>query len=209
MSEQNVQSRWENLRGKAAASLVDYGKVFTDLPKNAAASFKELRNVRSVCGMALLLALSVVVNQFSFYIGPVKIGVGSLITAMLGCFYGPVAGAFAAGVGDIVKYVIRPDGAFFFGYTLNAMLGGMLYGIFFYKMRVTILRTVSAKLIINLAVNALLGTLWYSMLYGKGFMAIIEARLLANLTKIPVESIVLLILLPALIAVIKKAKLKI
>ena len=218
MSEQNIQNRagslWEKITfcctpARIAASFADFGRVFTDLPKNAAASFKELRNVRSICGMALLLALSVVVNQFSFYIGPVKIGVGSLISAMLGCFYGPVAGAFAAGVGDIVKYVIRPDGAFFFGYTLNAMLGGMLYGIFFYKMRVTILRTVSVKLIINLVVNALLGTLWYSMLYGKGFMAIIEARLLANLTKIPVESIVLLILLPALIAVIKKAKLKI
>lgn len=219
MSEKSFEKRTEgNMFAKIGAyftpekigeSFADFGKVFTDLPKNAAASFKELRNVRSICGMALLLALSVVVNQFSFYVGPVKIGVGSLISAMLGCFYGPVAGAFAAGVGDIVKYVIRPDGAFFFGYTLNAMLGGMFYGIFFYKMRVTVLRTVSVKLLINMVVNALLGTVWYSMLYGKGFMALIKPRLLANLTKIPVESIVLMILLPALVAVIRKARLKI
>ncbi len=191
------------------ASFVDFGRVFTRLPQNAAVSFKELRNVRSICGIALLLALSVVVDQFSFYVGPVKIGVGSLISAMLGCFYGPVAGAFAAGVGDIVKYLVRPDGVFFFGYTLNAMLGGMLYGIFFYKMRVTVLRTVSVKLLINMIVNGLLGTLWYSMLYGKGFWAVFPARIWANVAKVPVESIVLMILLPALIVPIRRAKLKI
>lgn len=219
MSEQNHQNHEE--RGTLAkigtyftparigASFADFGKVFTDFPKNAITSFRELRNVRSICGIALLLALSVVVNQFSFYVGPVKIGVGSLVSAMLGCFYGPVAGAFAAGVGDIVKYLIRPDGAFFFGYTLNAMLGGMFYGIFFYKMRVSILRTVSVKLLINIVVNGLLGTLWYSMLYGKGFIAIFPERMWANIAKVPVESIVLLILLPALIAAIRRARLKI
>lgn len=210
MSESNYPNQKKTgIPAKVGASFADFGKIFTGFPKNAAASFRELRQVRSICGMALLLALSVVVDQFSFYVGPVKIGVGSLISAMLGCFYGPVAGAFAAGVGDIVKYLIRPDGAFFFGYTLNAMLGGMFYGIFFYKMRVSILRVVSVKLLINTLVNGLLGTLWYSMLYGKGFLAIFPARMWANIVKVPVESIVLLILLPTLIAVIRRARLKI
>ena len=72
MSEQNVQSRagslWEKITScctpaRIAASFADFGRVFTDLPKNAAASFKELRNVRSICGMALLLALMVFVTM--------------------------------------------------------------------------------------------------------------------------------------------------
>ena len=80
-----------------------------------------------------------------------------------------MAGGLAAGAGDIVKYLVRPTGAFFFGYTLNAILGAALYGVFFYKMRVSVLRAAVCKLVINVCVNGLLGTLWYAMLYGKGF----------------------------------------
>ena len=180
---------------KTVAVFADYPKVFTGLSGNIRASAAELWNVRSLCGMALMLALGVVVDQFSFYVGPIKIGVGSIISAMLGCFYGPVAGGFAAGTGDLIKYLVRPTGAFFFGYTLNAMLGGMFYGLFLYKAKATL-------------VNGLLGTLWYSMLYGKGFNAIFGVRMLANLGKVPVESIVLLIILPAFITVLRRAKVR-
>ena len=89
-----------------------------------------------------------------------------------------------------------PTGAFFFGYTLNAMLGGVFYGLFLYKAKATLPRVVSAKLLINIVVNGLLGTLWYSMLYGEGFNAIFGVRMLANIGKVPVESTVLLIILP-------------
>ena len=193
---------------KTVAAFADYPKVFTGLSGNIRASAAELWNVRSLCGMALMLALGVVVDQFSFYVGPIKIGVGSIISAMLGCFYGPVAGGFAAGTGDLIKYLVRPTGAFFFGYTLNAMLGGMFYGLFLYKAKATLPRVVSAKLLINIVVNGLLGTLWYSMLYGKGFNAIFGVRMLANLGKVPVESIVLLIILPAFITVLRRAKVR-
>ena len=98
---------------KTVAVFADYPKVFTGLPDNLRASSAELWNVRSLCGMALMLALGVIVDQFSFYVGPIKIGVGSIISAMLGCFYGPVAGGFAAGVGDLVKYLVRADRSVF------------------------------------------------------------------------------------------------
>ena len=133
---------------------------------------------------------------------------GSIISAMLGCFYGPVAGGFATGVGDLVKYLVRPTGAFFFGYTLNAMLGGVFYGLFLYKAKATLPRVVSAKLLINIVVNGLLGTLWYSMLYGEGFNAIFGVRMLANIGKVPVESTVLLIILPTVITVLRRAKVR-
>ena len=197
------------VKEKTVSAFTGYPKVFTGMSENFSRSARELKSYRSLCGMALLLALGVVVDQFSFYVGPIKIGVGSIVSAMLGCFYGPVAGMLAAGAGDIVKYLIRPDGAFFFGYTLIAMLGGLFYGIFLYKAQVSIPRVLSAKLLINMIVNALLGTIWYSMLYGKGFYALIIPRLTANLIKIPVETIVLSIFLPVLIAVMRRAKVRI
>ena len=189
--------------------LREFPRVFLDLPGHIRRSALELKTTRSLCGIALLLALGVAADQFSFYVGPLKVGVGSLVSAMLGCFYGPVAGGLAAGAGDIVKYLVRPTGAFFFGYTVNAILGGMLYGVFFYKMRVSALRAAACKLVINICVNGLLGTLWYSMLYGEGFDAVFWPRMLANIGKVPAETVVLLLLLPALTAAIKRAKLRI
>ena len=76
----------------AAVGIKDFPSVFLGLPGNLRRSALELKEVRSLCGIALMLALSVAVDQFSFYVGPVKVGLGSLVSAMLGCFYGPVAG---------------------------------------------------------------------------------------------------------------------
>ena len=47
--------------------------------------------------------------------------------------FGPITGCLFAGVLDIVKFFIRPDGPFFFGFTFNAMLAAFIYGCFYYN----------------------------------------------------------------------------
>ena len=171
---------------------------FTAQPGNFVSSAKEMKKLSSITGVAMLLALSIILDQFSIYILPeLKLGVGYLITALLGMLYGPVTGGLAAGAGDIIKYIIKPTGPYFFGFTLNAILGGVLYGIFLYKGRTKLPRCIAAKTCINLLVNSLLGTLWSSMLYGKGFLILLPARLLKNFTMLPVEIIVLFLLTTA------------
>ena len=191
-------------------SLADLAGSFRELPESLRCSAGELKNVRSLCGIAMLLAVAVALNYTSFYILPTfKIGPGYIVTALLGTFYGPVAGGLAAGLGDIIKYLLKPEGTFFFGYTLNAMLGGVLYGLFLYKAKVSVLRCTLAKVIINLLVNAGLGTLWSSILYGKAFAVILPARLAANVIKIPFEVIILMVLLPLVIAAARRAKVRV
>ena len=69
----------------AAVGIKDFPSVFLGLPRNIRRSALELKEVRSLCGIALMLALSVAVDQFSFYVGPVKVGLGSLVSAMRAC----------------------------------------------------------------------------------------------------------------------------
>lgn len=201
---------FRELPGKTRDSAVDLGHSFLELPQNLRRSAAELYNIRSLCGISMLLAVAVALNYTaSFYIMPtLKIGPGYLITALLGMLYGPVAGGIAAGLGDIIKYLLKPDGVFFFGYTLNAILGGVIYGLFLYKAKVSVLRCTLAKLIINLGVNSCLGTLWNSMLYGKAFAVILPARLIANVVKVPFEVIILMILMPMVIHALKRARVK-
>ena len=72
-------------------------------------SAQELKSVRTLTGVSMLLAMSIVIS----FVGSVrltetlKIGLGYLITALLGMLYGPFTAAIAAGAGDIIKYQAR------------------------------------------------------------------------------------------------------
>ena len=46
--------------------------------------------------------------------------------------FGPVVGGIMGGIGDILKFLIKRRDRISLGYTLNAMLGPVIYGIFFY-----------------------------------------------------------------------------
>lgn len=168
--------------------------------KNMTAMWKEsaleLKNLRSITGIAMLLALSIVLDAFSIRITPtLKIGVGFLVTALLGMLYGPVTAGVAAAAGDIIKYILKPIGAYFPGFTLTAILGGVIYGMFFYHRKPTVWRVIASKTLINLLLNCVLNTLWSSILYGKAFFAILPARVIKNLTYLPFQCVMLYVVL--------------
>ena len=127
----------------------------------------------------------------SINIGPyVKIGFSGIPNQIADYLFGPITGCLFAGVLDIVKFFIRPDGPFFFGFTFNAMLAAFIYGCFYYKHKLTFRRVLIAKLVVILVVNVLLNTLWLDMLYGKGFLAILPMRTVKNLIMWPVDSFI-------------------
>lgn len=172
-------------------------------------SAQELKSVRTLTGVSMLLAMSVVIS-FTASVRlteTLKIGLGYLITALLGMMYGPFTAAIAAGAGDIIQYLLKPDGQFFFGFTLTAMLGGVVYGVFFYKERVTIVRAVAAKTTVTLFLNCLLNTVWISLLYGQPFTASLTLRVIKNVVALPIEIVLLYIVLNAMTKVIQRAKL--
>ena len=68
------------------------------------------------------------------------------------------------------------------------MIGGVLYGCFFYKKPIALPRVLAAEFTVSLVCNVLLGTLWLSMLYGKGFLALLPMRIFKNLVMWPVNS---------------------
>ena len=85
------------------------------LPEKFRQSAQELKQVRTLTGVAMLLAMSVVIS-FTASVRvteTIKIGLGYLITALLGMLYGPFTAALAAGAGDLIKYLLKPDGAYF------------------------------------------------------------------------------------------------
>lgn len=176
----------------------DFVQFFRDIPAGFAGSIREFRRLPNLVGAAMILGVSVVLSFFSIIVSPtLQIGFSYLATALLGMTFGPVMGAVAAGLGDIIKFIIKPTGIFFPGYTLTAMVGGLIYGIFFYKNKVSITRCIFAKVLINLLANLGLNTLWSYILTGKAFWLIIQPRIWKNIGMLPVEIILLYIVLKA------------
>ena len=157
---------------------------------------------------AMMAALSIVLSYTtSFYITPhIKIGFSGLPNRLVDFLFGPIVGCLFGGIMDVIKFFIKPDGAFFFGYTLSAMLGGLIYGTFFYRIPVkrspdnsfsgiiklniqAILLILIAETLVKLLVNCGLNTLWSAMMTGKAFLAILPLRLTKNLIQIPVDTV--------------------
>lgn len=149
---------------------------------------RELRSVRSITGAALFAAMSPIlalctiqVNQF------LQIGFTSLTHAMTGYFFGPLVACMSGGIADIIKYMLKPNGPFFPGFTINEMLVGFIYGLFFYKRKITLPKCITARFIVTVGINLTLTPLWLSFLYGNAFKFMVPTRIIKNIIMIPVD----------------------
>lgn len=164
-------------------------KKFKELYLSSVRELASPKNL-ALCGVmgALSLVLGIVA---SIQIGPyIKIGFSGLPNRIMECLFGPVIGCIFGGTMDILKFIAKPDGPFFFGFTFDAMLAGILYGSILYKKPVTIPRVFVAELAAKVIVNCGFNTLWISVLYGKGFLAILPMRLLKNAIMLPIDTII-------------------
>lgn len=130
----------------------------------------------------LFLFFSIQITTF------IRFSFSFLPLAVSGAMFGPVVGAIVGGLGDILNFLIKPTGAFFPGFTFNAILTGIIYGFMLYKKPVTLSRVFVTKLMITVIVELLFGTLWLTMMYGDGFFAIFPMRALKNLILLPIET---------------------
>lgn len=187
-------------------SLSDLKRFFLDIPECFAGSVREFSRFSSIAGAAMLLAVSIVLSVFvTIPISPtLKMSIAYLATAMLGMIFGPVLGGLSAGLGDLIKFLLHPDGFFFPGFTLNAILGGVLYGIFFYKNKVSLTRCILAKFAVNLFLNILLNTYWLSILYGDAYLVLLISRLWKNIILLPFEITLLFVVLRSVSALLPR-----
>lgn len=165
---------------------------------SAAAEFKSLRTLTFA---AVMVAIGVVLS--SFYI-PVagdylRIKFTYIPSAIGALICGPLVGITIGAATDLLGVALFPSGAFFPGYTLSAVLAGFIYGLFLYRRQITVLRLLLAKLTVNYFINAGLGSLWNSIVRGKGYMYYFTTSIIKNSILLPIEVLILVLLLKALL----------
>lgn len=168
-----------------------YSKLYS---KRYAGGFHELKVTHNLVLCGLMAALAVVLNYTtSIFITPnIRIGFSGLPNRVVEYLFGPYVGAIFGATLDILKYLLKPDGgAFFFGYTFNVMVAGVLYGSILYKKPVKIWRIFLAELLVKAIVNCGLNTLWLAVMNGNAFMAILPARVMKNMIMLPIDTMIL------------------
>ena len=141
-----------------------------------------------------MIALSVVLSKLvSINISFLRIGFGFLPIAVLGILYGPLVAAIGYGLADIIGAFLFPTGAFFPGFTVSAVLTGLIFGWVLYKKEVTFVRALAASALVCLLVNLLINTYWLTIIIGKGFSVLLASRAVKEIVAIPVMAITIVL----------------
>jgi len=165
-------------------------KSSNDLFSRIFESSREFKKVTTITTCAMFGALSVVLGYYSFKITPnLKIGFGSIPNMLVDYLFGPVVGMMAGVCTDVLGYFAGnlSMGAYFPGYTLTAVVGGLIWGLWLYPRKITVWRAIGAKTCINLFCNICLNTLWLTVTGGKAMSVLLVTRVPKNLILLPIE----------------------
>ncbi len=150
-------------------------------------------NVQRLTTVALLVATQIVLARFcsiQLFMGstPVaRIGFGFLPLVLVAVLYGPFYAGIAGVVADVVGYMFSPAGAFFPGFTFTAFVTGAIYGLFLYRKPRGIVRISVMMVTVSLLCSLALNTLWLTVLTGRGFLVIMQARIVQEAIHLPVS----------------------
>lgn len=161
-----------------------------------------LKNLRVLCAMALLVALYAALYMLQIPISTqLRVTFTFIPLAVCGWLFGGIPALLVGAVSDIVSFLLFPTGAYFFGFTVTSMLSGLVYGLFLCGKSGKSLfwSIVISKIIVTVFFNIGLNSVWISMLYNKAFFAFLTGRIVKNILLLPIE-------IPLLFAVLELLK---
>ena len=118
------------------------------------------KSTKKLVALAMLFALLLVSKLFKLPsgFGNLGIGLGYLFLAVIGLVYGPLVSIIIGFLSDTIGFFITSQSLYYFGYTIQAMLASLTYGLCFYKTRITFSKVLLTRIIVNLLLNVLLGS---------------------------------------------------
>ncbi len=155
-------------------------------------SAKQLKKPITISTAAMMIAI-----YAALYMVKIPIAVESRVSltflpvAVTAYLAGPVTAMLVGAIGDVLGFLIFPSGQFFPGFTISAMLTGLVYGVFLYRAQEKSIRqrVIISTAIITLFINTVLNTFWLAILYQKAFVVYLFARIIKNLITFPLQMI--------------------
>lgn len=166
-------------------------------------SAQNCRNIRALALSALFVGIIITLDLLNvrLQITPdLRITFDYLFSSSIGMLFGPVMGIMAGFCSDFLGYLMNSGGgAYFPGYSVTAMVGGVIYGLMLYyppkEGKPFFFRCLITKGLINLICNICLNTFWLSLTNGEAMTVLLPLRALKNLALWIPESLLLYFIL--------------
>lgn len=170
--------------------------------RDAAESF---RSMRTLVFSAVMIAVCVALSHFQIPLTEgLALNVTFLARALCALVCGPLAVLVFAAAEDTLSFFLSSGGyPYFPGYMLTTMLGCFTYALCFYRAKISWRRIVLAKVLTNIQ-NVLLGALWSSILYSKGYLYYFSTSAIKNVLYLPLQIILLALVLRYLLPVLHR-----
>ncbi len=175
---------------------------------------KELTRTDTLIFAALIVALRVIVKLFKI---PVVNGVSftfdAYVNSLGSLVYGPLVGLLAGAVSDTIGCIVAPNGVYFFPFIFVEMTSSFLFGLFFWRRKISIPKALCAKFLVNLICNIIMTSTfmkWEYYLLGDdqfySYNIINATRIVKNLVLFPLEAVLIAMILTALLPALKQLK---
>jgi len=147
-----------------------------------------MRKTKVLVFVGLLISMDIILTRFlSFQALTIRVDFGFIPVSMLSMLFGPVIGGIGAGLADILGMIIAPKGPYFPGFTLTAIIRGIIFGLVLYKKEKTFGRIAAAVLLTTVITDLGLNTICVSILYKKAVSAFFAGRLVKSAVMLPVQ----------------------
>ncbi len=139
--------------------------------------------LKSITHTALLIAVTLVLRNFSFLIpfggaGGMRIGIAGFFSKLPGFIFGPAYGGIADGLVDIIAYIIKPEGGYIPLLTATAVLGGIMAGFFWKWIKtiyVSLFRKIFALIFAIIGIIGAVNTIFVYFVPGSGYAMFLES----------------------------------
>lgn len=153
----------------------------------------------------LFVAMNLVLNQVTIPIGTtMEIGFAFLPIALIGYLFGPLTAGLSGVIADILGFMLRPAGFFFPGFTLNAFISGILYGLFLHRKTITLWRVALLRLVNTIIISLILTPTWLYIMYETPLVTL--PRIIKAVVKYPVDVALLYLILTAFVKIVEKER---
>lgn len=171
----------------------------------------EIKNTKMLVFAAMMIAVRVALKPIGINIGPtLRINTAFIANAVGAMVMGPVMALLCGAVTDTLGCLLFPSGPYFFPFIFVEMLGSLVFALFLYRTELKAWKVIMSRFCICFFVNVVIQTpimLWYySVFYTSSTYAIFDLpRIAKNLIAFPLESLVLMLILPLVIPALKRS----
>ncbi len=140
---------------------------------------------------AILVALNIVLTRLlSINVYTVRIGFNFIPVAFGSILFGPLIGAVLSVIADVLG-MLMSGGMPWLGFTINAALYGISYGVFLKRDRFSTKNLVFCVILQAIIIDAFLGAVWYNHYMGTPFFPALGARAVDAAAMIPVKILII------------------